>query len=409
VELPELLWEPGGPFTLPVDSGPICLSNVVCPETRRTLVGLPVIQPHWSLWSHKGTGHQPGKPLPYIPKPGCAAQKSNHSIQAAWNTPMNKLPHSASKLEQYITQNLAAIICLIIALFIPSEGLTQSDENHPATDAGNTKVSDSLITRRVESEGKARSNPFVLIPHRTNYFLPITYEKSPNEAPYATFGERLNHVEVKAQISVKVQLARQLFGDNGYLYAAYTQQLHWQAYNPKISSPFRETNHEPEVFLTFLTNSPFLGLNNRLITIGVNHESNGQSGTLSRSWNRVFAQFVLEKNQFYLSFMPWWRIPESKKVNPTDAVGDDNPDIEHYLGHGEITGLYVLGQHRMGFMLRNNLKSDNRGALQLDWSFPIQKRVRGYLQYFYGYGESLIDYDYRSNRLGLGFSIIDWL
>lgn len=267
----------------------------------------------------------------------------------------------------------------------------------------------SLIDRRIALEAKALSNPFSLIPHRATYFLPFAYEKSPNEAPFAQFGGKLQRVEVKAQVSLKVQLARKLFGDNGYLYAAYTQQLQWQAYNSKVSSPFRETNHEPEVFLTFLTNYPIWGLKNRLFSFGINHKSNGQNGALSRSWNRIFAQFVLEKDKFFISIMPWWRIPEDEKENPNDAEGDDNPDIEHYMGYGELSGLYEYGKHRIGFMARNNFKSDNKGALQLDWSFPFRKHVRGYIQYFYGYGESLIDYNYRSNRLSLGFVMIDVL
>jgi phospholipase A1 len=179
-------------------------------------------------------------------------------------------------------------------------------------------------------------------------------------------------------------------------------------FNSRLSSPFRDTNHEPEMFLTFLTRQPFLGLTNRIISFGINHQSNGQSGALSRSWNRLFAEFVFERNHFYMSVKPWWRIPEDDKAED-DPTGDDNPDITDYMGYGEIIGLYELNRHRLGFMLRNNLSSSNKGAIQLDWSLPLKKKVRGYVQYYNGYGETLLDYNHYSHRIGIGVMLIDWL
>ena len=61
-------------------------------------------------------------------------------------------------------------------------------------------------------------------------------------------------------------------------------------------------------------------------------------------------------------------------------------------------------------LLRHNFKtgSDAHGAAQFDWAFPISGRLRGHVQIFDGYGESLIDYNHRATYFGLGVSLINW-
>ncbi len=280
-----------------------------------------------------------------------------------------------------------------------SEQSPSNAESHPTG---------SAIDRRIDLERQTQENPFVITPHKPNYVL-VTYSETPNQAPFDEFNLDLQNVEIKFQFSVKIPLARQLFKNNGYLFVAYTQKAHWQMFNSNMSAPFRDTNHEPEMFLTFLTKQSILGMTNRVINFGLSHQSNGRSGSQSRSWNRFYTEFILEKDHFYLSVKPWWRIPEEEKSEPQDATGDDNPDITDYMGYGEVTGLYELNRHRLGFMLRNILPNPYRGAVQLDWSLPLRNKVRGYVQYYNGYGETLLDYNYYSNRIGIGIMLIDWL
>ena len=261
----------------------------------------------------------------------------------------------------------------------------------------------SAIEDRLRSERATRENSFVLTPHRPNYILPVTYNTSVNRAPYGAEGEQLQPVEVKFQISFKVDVAEDLFGKNGDLYIAYTQLSMWQAYNSDYSSPFRETNYEPEAFLAFDTDVPVFGLRNRILSFGIVHQSNGRSEPLSRSWNRVYAEFVLDRGRFAFSLKPWYRFREP-------AAEDDNPDIGRYLGPGEIRMFYEWKKYVVGLMVRNNFRlHDQKGAEQLEFSFPLTRRIKGYFQYFYGYGETLIDYNARTNRVGIGILLTDWL
>jgi phospholipase A1 len=289
-------------------------------------------------------------------------------------------------------------VCLLFAISFAESGWCATGTSEaPAPEP-------SAVEERLRSERETQESSFVLTPHRPNYLLPFTYNASLNRAPYGPEGTELQPVEVKFQISFKAAVARGLFGKNGDLYGAYTQVSMWQAYNSGYSSPFRETDYEPEAFLSFDTDVPVLGLRNRLLLLGAAHQSNGRAEPLSRSWNRIYAHFVLDRGRFALSIKPWYRLREP-------AGSDDNPDISRYLGPGEIRMFYEWKKYVLGVMVRSNFRfEDNlKGAQQLEFSFPVSGRIKGYFQYFYGYGETLIDYNARTNRVGIGVLLTDWL
>ena len=64
----------------------------------------------------------------------------------------------------------------------------------------------------------------------------------------------------------------------------------------------------------------------------------------------------------------------------------------------------------MALMARHSFRGGDRshGAVQLDWGFPINNLLRGHLQVFDGYGESMIDYNHRATYVGLGISLLEW-
>jgi phospholipase A1 len=262
----------------------------------------------------------------------------------------------------------------------------------------------SYLSRLWELEAAARRRKFPIAPYQSNYILPITYNATPNQRPIreADPSKEVLDYEVKFQLSFKVKLWEDILGQDVDLWMAYSQLSLWQLYNTEDSSPFRETNYQPEILLNVRTDYPLLGLRGRFINVGFAHESNGRSEPLSRSWNRVVANLGFERGGFAFILNGWYRIPE-------DADDDDNPDIEDYLGYGQLNFYYLWRRHRFGVLARHNLRfNGGRGAVQAEWSFPLFKWVSGYAQYFYGYGESLLDYDASTNRIGVGFILKEW-
>ena len=265
----------------------------------------------------------------------------------------------------------------------------------------------AVVSERLRLDRQNVLAPFTLMAHKPNYILVATYNSSgynpdPYREQYKNPSLELDDTEAQFQVSIKTPLAIGLF-DTFDIYAAYTNRSFWQVYNDDISSPFRETNHEPEIWAQFNPNWEFHGFTNTANMVGFVHQSNGQGGNLSRSWNRIYANFVVEKDNLALAFKPWYRIPDDD---------DDNPDIKDYMGNYELRGAYKWGQNVFSVMSRNNLQSGfSKGAVELSWSFPLWSYpyMKGYIQYFNGYGESLIDYNQYTNQIGIGFALTDWL
>ena len=277
-----------------------------------------------------------------------------------------------------------------------------------------------LLNRRMTMEALNRSNRFILTPHKRNYFSPLSYSSRPNTAPYlneATGSETntneekalvdLKHAEAEFQFSTKILIYENLFDDNGHLYMGYTNHSFWQIYSDEDSAPFRETDHQPELLLSFTNDWEIFGFRNVLNEFALNHQSNGKGGIQSRSWNRIMMNSVFERGRFVFALSPWYRIPEPEQEYPGDPDGDDNPDISHYMGRFEFNGAYEKGNNIFNIMLRNNFDADNKGAMELGWSFPVSTNLRGQVKYFNGYGHSLIDYNADMEVFSLGIVFTD--
>lgn len=267
----------------------------------------------------------------------------------------------------------------------------------------------SLLNERWELEKDQIEYAFR--PYKPVYFSPIFYSSTPNELPQTsnprttlTVPLNLDSSEAKIQLSFKTKLVNNLIGDNGDLWFGYTQSSRWQIYNGDESRPFRETNHEPEFMFVWRTDYQMLGFDGRLLSLSLNHQSNGQKEPLSRSWNRLILTLGFDRPNWVVQFRPWWRIPEASDEE------DENPKILDFIGRGEILVVHNRqNSHQISAQIRHSFKiNDANGSLKIEWSYPCFDRLRCHAQVFHGYGESLIDYNHKTTAFGLGLALVEW-
>ncbi len=241
------------------------------------------------------------------------------------------------------------------------------------------------------------SERFLIQPHQATYILPVGIQRGGSPG----FDDQSpKDQEAKYQISFKSKLEDDLLGRDIDIYFAYTQTSFWQVYDNDYSNPFRENDYSPELFLEMPLDWRWGDARFIAWRFGAQHESNGRGPGYSRSWNRLYSEFLFEHGNAWLSVRPWWRLPE-------DGEDDDNPDITTYLGHGELRGGYRWQDHRLTLMTRNYWESDGKGAVQLDYSYPLTRYFRWHVQLFNGHGESLLDYDENVSRFSIGVMLED--
>lgn len=272
---------------------------------------------------------------------------------------------------------------------INAQGLASKASLNAEPATPEAKVKQAKITQENKTEHHLQ-NALGIELYKFNYLFPVTYAKTVPD-------DGRKSVETKFQISLAKPLFYDVFGLRESLVAAYTQTSWWQI--TKKSSPFRETNYQPEIFLNFASPKYLEKIGIQNLKFGLLHESNGRDGSKSRSWNRAYVQSDFVYGNFSVSPRVWSVIGEK----------NDNKEILNYIGHGDVRISYKLNDQIFSLMLRNNLHFDktNKGAAEISYMFPIfSSGVYGYLQYFTGYGESLIDYDRHTDKVGLGFVIL---
>jgi phospholipase A1 len=225
------------------------------------------------------------------------------------------------------------------------------------TPAATTAVAEVRKTRpgmsdHWELDAALKRGIFKFRPHGTNYLIG-TYTYAPNDEAYRPFRRltadeaRLAHSELVFQLGFKMKLVENAFSQPVDLWFGYKQNSFWQADNEKASSPFRETNYQPEL----------------IATVPLGFDGAWRERALPQSWFRapveragVDAVAQLEPGvraagpgaAIFRSPRAWKRLKE-----PLDD--DDNPDISKYMGHGDIVAVYRDRGHKYSALVRRNL------------------------------------------------------
>ncbi len=269
--------------------------------------------------------------------------------------------------------------------------VAQTSESYEAL-YDNIKSSEDNATEKTLAQYVQKST-FNVSAHKANYFLPISYRMEDNFENIKEGVPTPKQMETEFQISIKYDITSNLFGLNETYTVAYTQKSYWQLYVE--SAYFRESNYNPEFFITapIHTGSSDYGL--KAARIGFAHMSNGQGGDNERSWNYAYTNLYFKLKYIYMDLKLWASTDSSREKY--------NPDLLDYLGYGHLKFILPYKKHFAEATFRYASKGY---AVELDYSYPIfNDDLFLYVKGFSGYGESLIDYDNKVNKLAIGFSI----
>lgn len=220
-------------------------------------------------------------------------------------------------------------------------------------------------------------------------------------------------LNAKFQISFRYRL----FDDKGRLasrlpwiddlYLSFSQTSLWDL--NELSKPFRDSSYRPRLFYANHDLGRVLDGRLRLgVEAGAGHESNGKDGDQSRSFNMLYVRPTLTFGD-----------PEGLRAYFAPLLhnyvsDDENPDLKDYRGYVDwLFGIGSKGGLDFWATLRKGTRS-SYGSAELNLSYPLSKLSGGdltgwlMLQYFGGYGESLLDYRKKLDaqfRLGIAIAL----
>lgn len=202
--------------------------------------------------------------------------------------------------------------------------------------------------------------------------------------------------DAKFQVSIRQRLTNSILPFKTYFFLTYTQKAYWDIFQD--SFPFRDLNFNPSLGLgkALVYNNRFLGT----LAVQFEHESNGKDSIYSRSWNKLTfsSNFILNDSWTFHSKL-WIPIVD----------GDNNRDIVHYAGWGQIGMDYSSAKKKYNA----SCVIVKRGGVNLNANVILNFAVRLFnddnqylfVEYYNGYGECLLNYNEYRQRIRMGIVI----
>ncbi len=194
----------------------------------------------------------------------------------------------------------------------------------------------------------------------------------------------------KLQVSFKVPVVRGI-----PLYFGYTQFMFWNL--EEESKPFKDFTYNPELFYRHNTgNMGWL----KSVDFGIfGHNSNGKKEIESRSLDKHYVRFNFDREGSR------WITRFGAQLSYLYNFDETNMDIQKYIGPLSLSVSFIQlfdswvdkSEVALTASPGGKLASRwNRGGYQLSWSFrfgKFQLVPAFYLQYYYGYAETLLNYN----------------
>lgn len=338
--------------------------------------------------------------------------KANYSVQVnnfvrlAWSA---EVPASARGLQAVSIEGQPAMMALD-ATGRDSGTLASTPAQGPVVDArtGQPVPPAAVAAAGASPESGPAPDTVAVSTYQQSTFDHFRSAISEYKPVYFDLGTR-GQTTARFQISAKYRLFSPsgnrpaTWGENFYL--GYTQTSLWDLQGDSI--PFIDTTFNPSLF--WLSDNLWQSENQswRLgLNTGVEHNSNGKAGEDSRSVNNTYIQ-----PQFNYRFDGGSTLTFAPKIKAYFGVASENSDYADYAGRidwnlrwAQDNGAAVSAIYRQG--------DQRRRTAQLDFAWPLQRtwlNMNGYLhlQYFNGYGETLLGYNQRNeSQFRIGLSLV---